>query len=218
MDTELDTLLDASAPSFTETEATRETLSAATSELVTSVTTGTVTPTRARRRRRAAVAGITAVALFGGCVAAAAQSGWLAPWADDPDGALTFTLPSGGTCEERIGNVKVSDDEAQSMIRDWLEEHSLAEVADVDKALSELRADEGTAVRADGTEVKMGYGTAYYDEDYEYYLAVKHAINRAIADKLTAEGFNSPSLSFGLEGEVLCDGARPDPHRPWWLP
>ncbi|KAB7740642.1 hypothetical protein GA707_19300 [Nostocoides sp. F2B08] len=217
MDTELDTLLDASTPSLAETEATREALSTATAELVAAVTSGTQIPARARGRRRVALAGITAVALLGGGVAAAAQGGWLAPWADDPDGALTFTLPSGGTCEQRIGNIKGSDDQAQSMIHRWLEEHTLAEVADVDRALRELRANEGTAVRADGTEIAVGYGTAYYDEDHEYYQAVEHAIVRAIADKLKTEGFNSPSLYFDLQGEVLCEGARPDPSLPWWL-
>ena len=70
---------------------------------------------------------------------------------------------------------------------------------------------------ADGTEIAVGYGTAYYDEDHEYYQAVEHAIVWAIADKLKTEGFNSPSLYFDLQGEVLCEGARPDPSLPWWL-
>lgn len=62
-----------------------------------------------RPTRRAAVLAAAPVLTLGGAGAAAAAVLDWSPWAQQPDVAFTYTLPSGATCAQRLGNVTAAD-------------------------------------------------------------------------------------------------------------
>ncbi len=201
---ELDDLLDASAPPLRDVPEAE--LSAAVADLVHRARGAG----RPQRRRRRTVVGATAafLAVGGAAAAATAIGGWTNPWAERPEAAMSFVLPSGTTCEERIGALQVDDPQANAMVHDWLAGHTLDEVADVDTALATIRAQGDTWHRADGTDVAAGYGTPYYDADYEYAAAVSRAIATAVTDRLAEAGYTGIDYRWG--GEVRCaDGVDP---------
>ena len=95
------------------------------------------------------------------------------------------------------------------MMHEWLAGHTLDEVADVDAALAAIREEGETWHRKDGTKVKAGYGTRYYDADYEYATAVSHAITTAVEGKLSEAGLPA-TVDYRWGGEVRCeDGVDP---------
>lgn len=198
---DLDDILDASAPPLRDVPAAE--LSAA----VTDLAGRSRDAGRPRRRRGTLVVGATAafLAVGGAAAAATAIAGWANPWAAKPEAALSYVLPSGTRCEERIGGLEVDDPAANTMIHDWLADHTLDEVADVDAALAAVRAKGDTWFRNDGTTVKAGYGTPYYDADYEYTAAVSNAIATAVTDKLAEAGYPA-DIDYRWGGEVRCEG------------
>jgi hypothetical protein len=202
---DLDDILDASAPPLRDVPAAE--LSAAVADLIErSRSAG-----RPRRRRRTVVVSATAafLAVGGAAAAATAIGGWANPWSEQPEAAISFALPSGTRCEERIGDLHVDDPQADAMIHEWLAGHTLDEVADVDAALAALRADGDVWQRDDGTTVKVGYGTPYYDADYEYAAAASRAIATAVTSKLADAGYPA-DVDYRWGGEVRCeDGVDP---------
>ena len=167
----LDDLLNDSAP---DRGRTAEPLTAALDDLVVGTrdaarSDARTSGARNRRPRRALLAASAAtVVLLGGGAAAAASGSifgtWIAPWADDPTGTLSFTLPSGGVCEQRIGDLKVTNSEANAMIHDWLGDHTLNEIADIDGAIAATRAEGPQTYQFDGDStgrrtITFGYGT-----------------------------------------------------------
>jgi hypothetical protein len=202
---ELDDILDASAPPLHDVSPAE--LDAAVAELVDR-SRGAGRP---KRRRRTFVVGATAafLAVGGAAAAATAIGGWANPWSAEPEAAMSFVLPSGTRCEERIGDLQVADPQANTMIHAWLAGHTLEEVADVDAALVALRANGDVWQRDDGTTVRAGYGTPYYDADYEYAAAVSRAIATTVADKLADAGYPA-DIDYRWGGEVRCeDGVDP---------
>ena len=172
-----------------------------------------------RSRRGVLIATTTAGIVLAGTAAAAALGvvgGWETPWGENPDGAIEFTLPSGEDCEYRIGNVDTTSRERSDEPRAWLDAHTLDQVADVDATLTDMRAQGNTFVRDDGTEVKVGYGTPYYDANNEYVDAVTRGVNTAIAEQAEETGILQEGSSLGVESEVNCaDGWEPSST---WLP
>lgn len=79
-------------------------------------------PKKHRRHVQPVAIGAIIVALLGGGGAAtAAVTGIWAPWAqDDPLAILHYELPSGVSCEMRIGNVKEAPPEVSDVIRESL--------------------------------------------------------------------------------------------------
>lgn len=212
MNPDLDDLLTKSAPPLTEASG----LGAAVHELVDATRVRRV---QRRSRRRGVLLGTTtAGVVLAGSAAAAALTigGWSAPWASDPDGALQFKLPSGTPCEWRIGNIHATDSDLADELRSWLDDHTLAEVADIDSTLQSMRGPGWVWQRNDGTEVAVGYGTEYYDEDAEYVQAVHQAISLAISDKAEEIGLPDGVGRLGHEGEVKCVG-KEDPSTPSWM-
>lgn len=171
--------------------------------------------TRPRRRvgRRGVLIGTTTAGIvLAGTAAAAALGigGWTTLWGKDPDGAIGFTLPSGVECEYRIGNLSSTSPERTDELRAWLDDHTLDQVADIDATLKDMRAEDQTHIRDDGTEVEVGYGTPYYDANVEYFDAVNRAVNTAIADRAEETGILKEGGSLGLAGELRCaDGWEP---------
>jgi hypothetical protein len=162
------------------------------------------------RNPRVAIAGAAAIVLFGGAGAAAAATydDW-APWAQDPDLAYTYTLPSGAECEQRLGEVYSGDPELTAAVRDIMRNGDVVARADIDKWIGEIRAGKNTRVLDDGTEVPAGYGTAYYSADQEYDSAMSQAISEVIGDDLRDRGFNEDPGADNLQwsGQGYCPGA-----------
>ncbi|MCW2856169.1 MAG: hypothetical protein JWR52_1784 [Marmoricola sp.] len=172
---------------------------------------------RRKKSRRAVLIGTSTTMLVacGTAVAAATIGGWHAPWADRPLGSITFELPSGGQCEQRIGDLHVGNAKAQSIVQSWLSGHPLSQVVDADASLRTIRSSKQMWDK-DGIEIPVGYGTKHYDADYEYVDAVMQALSGAINAKLAEEGFATyVPVTWG--GELRCSGSNPTPSVPEWL-
>lgn len=184
---------------------------------------------RSSRRRRAVLAtSAAAVILLGGGAAAAVTGSifgkWDAPWANDPTGTFSFTLPSGGVCEQRIGDLKVANPEANKMIHAWLSDRTLNEIADIDAAIAAIRAEGPQTWQFGGMEGRQpdllfGYGTGNYDADYEYVTAMQQATFDAVHAKLLDEGYTRyADYELSYSGELRCTGDNPYPAIPDFLP
>lgn len=99
-----DDLLDRSAPA---TRAARET------ELASMIAQARTEVRRPRRRRIAVASGALAIVLVGGAGVAVATDGFSwAPWAQDPVGAVSFTMSNGFDCELRFSEYTAGSDPA----------------------------------------------------------------------------------------------------------
>ncbi|WP_056654513.1 hypothetical protein [Agromyces sp. Root81] len=181
-----------------------------------------------RRRHGALVAALLApVLLFGGAGAAFAatmvdwslfwgtSTEWQG-WAVEPDAIVTYSLPGGGACELRLGDVAYSPDPARPVgveadprsadaVRDYLRAGDLFAEADVEDAIVSGRAvDENFIQNGDGSVTPFGYGTEQYNADVEYDDAVK----RAIQDRMTeyVEGRGLPMVGVRFSSQEMCTG------------
>lgn len=62
------------------------------------------------------------------------------PVGRSPPGSITYTLRSGRTCEQRVGNFEAGEPAAQAMLREWLSSRPLSEVLDGNAAIEDLRS------------------------------------------------------------------------------
>lgn len=168
-------------------------------------------PPRIGKFPRSAVVVVAAGALLigAGTAAAATINDW-APWAQEPDGSYTYTLPGGAVCEARVGNIKGQAGEYEPVaaaIQDYLSKVDIMAVADVDAALADIRSSE--IVMMPGGE-PGGFGTEYYDADTEYQNAVHQAVDLAIQEELARRGLTEASQGVALsyEGETHCSGGQ----------
>jgi hypothetical protein len=128
---------------------------------------------RQRYARPIAVAAIAAVALGGGGMAAAAATGLWEGWAQDDALAIVhYTLPSGASCEWRIGNVQGAPDEVEQVIGEALAGVEL-DHADVAEGVSSL-----------------GISGDPLTDDFTYYLGISGAIELRIDAALAAHGLD----------------------------
>lgn len=164
-----------------------------------------------RRPTRTATVSIAAVLVLAGAgtAAAGAFGPWTAPWAETPDARTTFTLPSGATCEARLGNIEGVDPASTAAIQDYLAHVDIEAVIDVDAQIAAMRADtDRFAIDADGSLVSGNYGTpGYPSPDAEYNQAHAAAISAAITAELTRQGFDTIGSGISFEGETQCPGA-----------
>ncbi|WP_309066154.1 hypothetical protein [Microbacterium sp.] len=118
-------------------------------------------------------------------MAAAAASGIWSGWAEEePLAVLHYELPSGASCERRIGNVQGAPDEANEVIRD---------------ALTGLRLD--TADILDGAAYS-GAADNVLEDDEIYQNAYNWALFLRVQDALEAHGLDTKWASF--EGQGIC--------------
>ncbi len=202
----LDDLLAASAPRLAELDAE---LRDATIALTVAAEREARPAGVLRRMPRPVVVGVAAALLLGGAGAAAAATAqdWV-PWAQTPDAAYTYTLPSGAVCEQRMGHVQSSDEDVNQAVRDYVARVDLLALADVDAALETLRGGESTQQLPDGSSAPGGDGTDY-SADSEYSDALSLAIGELIRDELERQGFDldDPDLNLSYEGQAFCPGA-----------
>lgn len=177
MDTnEVDTLLTMSDPARDLTVRERHAVAAM-------VTQSTPTAKTRRHLRPIAIAGITAALLGGGGIAVAATGLWNGWAEDDALAILKYELPSGVSCERRIGNVQGAPDEVDEVIRATLAG------ADIDDA----EVAEGAAY--------VGASDPLTDDD-AYQAGYNWAIILRIEEALTARGLDDKWAS--LEGQGIC--------------
>lgn len=135
-----------------------------------------------------------------------------------PDATLPYTLPSGQSCELRLGEFAfspaedrpadvASDPRVAAAARDFAHSSLAITDADAQKVIAENRSDDNTAIDDDGNETPFGYGTANYDADVEYDTAVPEAVHDAIDAHLATLGIPSTGLTFASQQQ--CTGVTP---------
>ncbi|MFD4957293.1 hypothetical protein [Microbacterium sp. NPDC058389] len=145
-----------------------------------------------RRRRVGIAAGALAVLLVGGAGVATATD--LVPWderAQDPYALLSFQLPSGVTCEQRIIEL-AADPAAARWLREFSSERDLVAMADV----------EGYLARMDTWEQPQ-----YSDRDDRLWQGINGAVWELVLAQAHEAGFPNGALA-GSSSQTYCvDGA-----------
>jgi hypothetical protein len=175
---EIDTLLNAGDPANELTAAEQRVVA----EMV-----GRSVPARMRRRyaRPIAVGAIAAVLIGGGGMAAAAVTGLWDPWAqNDALATLSYELPSGVSCELRIGNVQGAPDEVDDVIREALSGAQFS-AADVAEGAASIGSADTTS------------------DDEAYQTGFNWAVNLRIERALEAHDLDGKWASFS--GQAICE-------------
>lgn len=204
----LDDLLDQSAPRTTVmTESVADELTRL--RVATSVETASVTVRRPWRRP--VIAGLASVLLLGGAATATAAvtNSWV-PWAQTPVASMTYTLPSGVECEERIGNVLGHDPRAVDVVENFYRTTDIGSLLTEEKIASTIewiRQDSNIAVNADGSTEPAGYGTVHYNADEEYQQAVSMIVTAAVSTELADQGIDGADRNLSSDSQAFCPGA-----------
>jgi hypothetical protein len=191
---------------------------------------------RAIRPRRRATAGITAAAVMalvvggGGVAVASGLVAWPVGY-EDPDGAYSFTLPSGRACEVRlvIGGSEGGEDPSAEMDRStdaetqhalqeevaqWLRDGALDRDLDLPTAEAEVAAiydDQAAAgmtvlIGTEGWLEDAASAPGRPDADDARAFAVDRAVRTAMTEHLEDRGFPETSWTFSSDGGVKCAG------------
>ena len=144
-------------------------------------------PVEERRfARPVAVGAVAAVLLGGGGMAAAAATGLWEGWAqNDALAILQYELPSGASCEWRIGNLEGAPDEVDDIVRDTL---TGVEITTADIAEGAAYVDAAGDPRTDDGAFETGY---------------VWAVNLRLQDAYAANGYEGQWWS--IEGQGYCE-------------
>lgn len=164
---------------------------------------------RAARRTPHLLAGIgLAVLLTGGAGAAVAAGGfeWL-PWAQDPDAAYAFTLPSGRECELRVVVEQTED------VGDWDAfvadvGHLAVESSAVERWVDQIRSDPHAIIPvldADGQREEAG-PAAEPSQDDVYATAHNVAMREAVTQRAEEAGV---VWGYGGDEQLQCEAVTP---------
>lgn len=159
-----------------------------------------------RRMRGVAAISFAAVVALGGAGAAAASTvdEW-AWWAQDPTGTLTYTLPSGKECEQRLGDVNSTIPELTTAARDYLGSMDVFQAIDIDEefALAKKEAQR----YADNPAAQVGDPFVMPSDDELYETALFFGISKALTEEMERSGFSRRIIGdAGLElsGQNRC--------------
>jgi len=211
----LDVLLDGSAPAGAPDDpALRRDLGVMASEARTA--------SRSRRRpvRLVATAGLAALLVSGAGAAVAGSVFDWEPWAQDPDLAYPFVLPSGRACEARVSVYDVvSIDENGSVQRDPADDSDFARhlrgvdvvgEADVRAEVAEVRLRDTrvsyVAVTPDGHLEDVPATASGPTEDDVHAAAVSAAVRDALGEEAAAFGRGD---RWTTDEAVLCEAVAP---------
>ncbi|MEI2269585.1 hypothetical protein OHB93_09710 [Microbacterium sp. No. 7] len=173
-------------------------------------------PDRQRSRRVVIRGAIVGVVLIAGAGAAAANTAtsWISSWADTPALEFTYTLPSGSTCESRIGGLELPTgfEDQESEILEYIAAIDVMATIDLDGAIAAARSSRDVWLETDeGVDVPAWYGTEHYPSpDREYSMAVQSGLREVIFEELERRGmdvWSDPGL-IRLEGETKCPEAK----------
>lgn len=151
-----------------------------------------------RRRRVGIVAGALTLALVGGASFAAASSSWDWNAGMNPNRSHTYTSPTWGECELRVGNIVAANPlrqfELDRAIDDWFATEDVAAEAEpyIAGHLNVLKGDPSNA-----SDPRAA--------DTNYWVAVNESVWDAMSAGLRDRGFDNASISGG-SGQVHCDG------------
>lgn len=210
-DEELSRVLDASAPAVVpHSDELVSDLDRAVSEARVHVLSDRVR-VRGGARRGLVALGLAVLLVGGGATAAVATGGfsWL-PWAQNPDVAYSFTLPSGRACEERVvlertwfgGDWEAFVDSAKNLV---------VSSAEVDRTLAEIRVP-GTAIMvldARGELVspgESGNSFAQATDDDWYVQAHKVALGREMSRLAQSTDLGD---SWNSHFQLQCESVAP---------
>ena len=178
---------------------------------------------RVRRRplRVAATAGLAALLVSGAGTAVAASVFDWAPWAQDPDLAYLFILPSGRACEARVavydiesidsnGAVNRSEPANDSDFARHIRDLDLVEQADVEASITEVRQRDTTvsyvAVLPSG-QLEDVHATPSGPTEDDVYAA---AVSNAVRDVINAEAASfDGGHDYTGEESILCETVAP---------
>lgn len=162
-----------------------------------------------RRRgiaRLAAIGAAGALLLSGAGAAVAVSSGYWSPWAEQPDGFVRFTVPSGAECEIRYGDLDARRDVAAA-IRDFLGDEPRVHAAldRIDEEIVAIRAMPMQAGDEFGNSWDVGYGTeGYLSPDAEYKLAADWAVGQALHEHLETLGLDAVADGTTSSSQIRC--------------
>lgn len=165
----------------------------------------TVPIARKRAWQFSLTAGLPVLLVFGVGAAAAATGLWV-PWAQTPDGSFTYTLPSGVSCEQRVGNLRVDNPDIQRAVQEIFAEMDVVAQSDVAARNERLLAEDSALEYAQATvysDGSPGYSTI---ADVIYGMAVSAAVLETLDEELIARGFDMSDERnmISVEGQVLC--------------
>lgn len=147
--------------------------------------------------RSAATIMITgALIAVGGAAAAATLSVWQ-PWAQHPDLTAQYTMTDGQQCEYRIVFEPGTTEAARTALTEAFTNPEVLTPAAVDAAIAAIRADPGAQRDADTGE-PMGYGTAHYNAEWEYFNAVNAVVLSHVSDL-------GASQELATRGQAECE-------------
>lgn len=162
----------------------------------------------ARRSIGIATALVIGIAGAGIGAAAVTRSGW-APWLEDPDVMFTYTLPSGATCEQRIGGIEGADPVEVDAVREFFRTHDVMSMVDMDAEIALLRSGTNVHVNEDGFAEPVSPGSAdYLSPDSEYEVALSQAVALLVFSELEANGTARDDPGVMLQGQSECPDAR----------
>ena len=176
------------------------------------LTARTKSAARSRGRRRSGVVATTGtlVLLFAGGAAAAAATGLWHPWAEEPDGTFQYTLPSGATCEERVGDIHAGNPDVRSAIQEIFRSTDVVARADVGTFEERLRGDDGAVALAERW-IETGSTTLTSTDDVLTQMATSRAVIDVVMIELDERGFDpeEPENMISVRGQAICDGGMP---------
>lgn len=169
-----------------------------------------------RKPARVALGAGLALILLGGAGAAAAGTvfNW-APWAQDPDIAYPFSLPSGRACEARVQVLEVVSIDEDGIwtsaydpeLGDHFRSLDAMGAADIEGAIEEVRARDSThttvGVRPDGTMSDLPTPPGGPSEDDVYAAAVNVALGDVLESEMAAYGLTIGQWNTNMD--ILCE-------------
>lgn len=210
----LDDLLNRSAPGHVQSTPRLERDLA----LLSREARGANTPRR-RPSRVLVGAGLSLLLLGGAGTAVAATTFNWAPWAEDPDIAYPFSLPSGRECEARVEMLLVTNAPETGPIETTydaaLTEHfrsfDLVAAADIDSSIAEVLSRKGggtmIVVAPDGQTSDVHETPEGPSADDVYAAAAHDALGDALRAEATAFGLNLDqwSTNYDIQCEAVAE-------------
>lgn len=189
----LDTLLERSTPDAPEASAV---------DLRAMVSSAAQQVRPVRLRRFGLVAGVLSLVLIGGAGVATASSTWLWGAGMDSHRSYTYTSPTWGECELRLGNFVAENPfrqfELDRLIDDWFATVDIAAeteplVGHYLDVLHDAQANDPEST----TDPRL--------PDLDYWMAVDQAVGEALLADLAARGFGQGSVTHSAS-QVHCEG------------
>ena len=181
------------------------------------------TPRRRRLPRVALGVGLAAILVGGAGVAVATDGFSWAPWAQDPVGAVSFTMSNGFDCELRFSEYRAGDDpaflgEANRILKDWFRSTDVVTAAAASlptefagKDLEEVQLEPGETLES------LPAGEAEHRLWVQQWLAWDLAVGQLESEELQRHGIAPDDDRFaGSErsGQIQCFDESGQPYVP----